>query len=1309
MVPYELSQHDGAAAAQLDSIYGEFYSSDIPSLESFQLRTTSAPSTRGSFRRASYLGQVVDYNNYQASVAHTVVFACGGEDPDEDWSLKPDNTTKIYEDQKPTLPSTRENQNDLSRSNNGPFQVRRKIDDIRILHHSGDSRLPLTFANRADGSEQSEYSLPAFSNKGKDFSAIGQEDPSFIRKETTTNDLFSYKGVVGKDSIPEALSIKTIADSEDQSARRREEDVLSQAADSDVENEASSLIGSIEATSDHRDFSRTPTDPIMSLDKALRDHDREITQEAFIESIKEHGQRYHTPVRPPEEEERTPTNSPTFAYDGFHFHYSANAITNYLSERDSSSSYDSISRESIFDINITSSTRTSATDIGDALGDPASLPKDTQQINSSTIIQSKNRGGESQSELVSMTEETQATIMAETQHSSHPMEAHETENPEASGNPSIPSSQRTPSRDSDTDTKMLETLCKDSVGELLNLQLLEQPARQSKQSTWGDRRNVKTFLGGIRALKKRFIDKNPSIDSESVLSSNMISEIADGGDRLSGTILEDPEELDIPVDEADILHQAVPDSAKMEQFDRRDIDSVLYTLQYIDQAVETMDKMRISDSRSVGFFLANLKGFRQGVEYFHRYRRPSSPKKPGSRGRTQQITRSWLGSHFEKTRTANSSNWQAIKKDLPKWVGLASFTHNIWTIDASSTPTHLIPFIPLRIAQRPVVLNYSPIIFGSFSTLRDPLKTQINPRRNLNDDTLRLLFQTYPNAKAAYVLLNGTLLILHEDNLNIEKEFYRRPRTFGGLRVNYVTFRQNFTTGSTHRISRSARDKTPKPVIESVGTPLHVTYTPARKGISVNQFENHDIRAGLRLKHKKDNLETLTFPVHGLSSIFEQTVDDLRETEEFERLTEKLGTQYTAFVGKHFGFSCGPNRPNFGAIHKDFEDKRKYVYRKHEKEKPIDKVIGKPLLLMHDLGLIKALPNEAHHMPYLILKDPDGNPVKMEWIDTLNEDLICKPIYLLGFGGNLDRSRKLDSATYEESGATIFPPGAFNNPNVDTNNGIQIGVYKNTKQQIAQPDRLSPAWEPTRQNPNSLEITPAASDVSLGKRSVNTAASASDHIASSSEGPRDSGFTNITTSASTVESVGAIEGTLYVPTEVSSSRLLQEYFQRSYIWRSDFIGENGELKYKYENSDNPPELPDMRGASGCPLAIKVKENGTTVYKIFGFQNAELYFSPFDEPRADPAQRAEKALAGTFRTFQSLQLPEDLIAEWDITKRLWKKVDKVFDQPSLLTLRNDFQLSNLAVPRDHMLYMLLGDFSRAHVEEFIAAGASTETP
>ncbi|RVD82601.1 uncharacterized protein DFL_007023 [Arthrobotrys flagrans] len=326
---------------------------------------------------------------------------------------------------------------------------------------------------------------------------------------------------------------------------------------------------------------------------------------------------------------------------------------------------------------------------------------------------------------------------------------------------------------------------------------------------------------------------------------------------------------------------------------------------------------------------------------------------------------------YPHLRVANSLNWRQIR-DLNPLCKYAFFSDDVWTIDTTVMSPEVIPNLPIRIGERPVILNYLPSTIGSFPYHPDPAANRpIDPRKDVDDETLRFLFRVYPGARAACVYLNKTLVILHDGELNRRAEFRKRPRKFGGLHVDHALFNRRYTAGSV--VERGRR-------IEIGSDGFGFKYS-----LDGEVFGFTDLRVGLRLRHKiKTDCEVLTMPVHSLLSTIEYLYEAPTGTQKkIENTPWYNPAEFLNTNGKNFKFDYFGKE--FGKLHSHFESISNSNPR------------GDLRMLQYDIALIEELDKKSPKMPFPTFEDSSRNTIEMEWADIKDEDFINQDIVLLGF------------------------------------------------------------------------------------------------------------------------------------------------------------------------------------------------------------------------------------------------------------------------------------------------------------------------
>ncbi|KAF3940533.1 hypothetical protein ABW19_dt0207529 [Dactylella cylindrospora] len=759
-------------------------------------------------------------------------------------------------------------------------------------------------------------------------------------------------------------------------------------------------------------------------------------------------------------------------------------------------------------------------------------------------------------------------------------------------------------------------------------------------TTWSDAgssstRSTNTSMSVLFNDSKSVVSEGIALEKEELLlgtDTAPVSSLGYGG-SLELSVADEPTALTNPTEEG-----AQGGDEDTEEITRKKdvITASILNLKTLDQAVRRIRQLDITGPHSVPFFLSNIKAFKQTVKYFQLLKianpslnRGSPTRIPKSLVDSQrsQLLEMW-GSHLGPSEIAEPSNWRDIRQRLPDMFKFTTFSNDVWTIDASTMPSYQAQLLPLWIAQRPLILNYAPAVVGCFESPPDPVAHQpIDPRKDLSDRMLHLLFRTYTKAKAACILLNHTLLLLYEGTLDLESELIRRPRKFGGLDISWLPFSQVYTSSllDAAQLGYMMSRDDDSPVISDVGSKIDTSYNPTKKlRWKVRKYlrgpPSYPLTAGIRVRHKISKQDALTVALHGLLHAATKTIKYSESKQEtFTELRDETQKRFTF----HF------QGQEFGTFEKHFEKNIKAAGRRQ-------------VTLDHDLALVQAMPGKSKYMPFLVFRDENDQHVQLEWMDP-ECDFIDKPIYLLGFDFASKRHNysRENVSTRTEEGAIVIPLGEFD--------------HEKPKTHISDPDINSVPDTPdnstkTMEDNNGRFLEPPKV---LSRPSSGTSL---DELSGDEATLRPSSSEEDVLVGSTVKAVGGIIGRMVKPQRVASpidkSRTIRErrtYFQRSYIWRTDFRRtKDGQLlpPARLPGEDQIQPLPDIAGASGCALATKSEEDGVTKYKIFGFQNAEIGLDT-DQPDLDPKEYAENILHATFKTYQSLYLPKELIENWEI--------------------------------------------------------------
>ena len=176
--------------------------------------------------------------------------------------------------------------------------------------------------------------------------------------------------------------------------------------------------------------------------------------------------------------------------------------------------------------------------------------------------------------------------------------------------------------------------------------------------------------------------------------------------------------------------------------------------------------------------------------------------------------------------------------------------------------------IPLRIAGAPVVIpapqcSYS--ISQTFQPVEDPV-SDIDPSTYISNITALHIFEVFEFAIACYIFINGVLQIVVEDNLDVVWAVMNRPRTYGGLKVEYVhmglipTAGRNRNRGLAQDENRENQKKLGQDAPLQLHSPIYARHKE-KKGGKKDEFE---CRVGLPVRHrssKREFITTATYPL----------------------------------------------------------------------------------------------------------------------------------------------------------------------------------------------------------------------------------------------------------------------------------------------------------------------------------------------------------------------------------------------------------------------------------------------------------------
>jgi WD40 repeat protein len=96
--------------------------------------------------------------------------------------------------------------------------------------------------------------------------------------------------------------------------------------------------------------------------------------------------------------------------------------------------------------------------------------------------------------------------------------------------------------------------------------------------------------------------------------------------------------------------------------------------------------------------------------------------------------------------------------------------------------------IPLRISGHPVVVpvDYRHPAAAYTIPPSDPRHLFIDASRDVSEDIVNDIFETYNDIVGFYLLINGMLQLIIPEDFDIENALSRKPNEFGGLKVSYI-------------------------------------------------------------------------------------------------------------------------------------------------------------------------------------------------------------------------------------------------------------------------------------------------------------------------------------------------------------------------------------------------------------------------------------------------------------------------------------------------------------------------------------------
>lgn len=111
--------------------------------------------------------------------------------------------------------------------------------------------------------------------------------------------------------------------------------------------------------------------------------------------------------------------------------------------------------------------------------------------------------------------------------------------------------------------------------------------------------------------------------------------------------------------------------------------------------------------------------------------------------------------------------------------------YSCWTCTADSASADS---IPLTIANKAVVIpvRWHVPILPALSSPPDPHPRHISPLATLSEKTIDSILNTFDEALGFYLLINGDLQIIVENDYDIPYAACHKPNQFGGLKISYI-------------------------------------------------------------------------------------------------------------------------------------------------------------------------------------------------------------------------------------------------------------------------------------------------------------------------------------------------------------------------------------------------------------------------------------------------------------------------------------------------------------------------------------------
>ncbi|KAK6348071.1 hypothetical protein TWF718_005889 [Orbilia javanica] len=321
-------------------------------------------------------------------------------------------------------------------------------------------------------------------------------------------------------------------------------------------------------------------------------------------------------------------------------------------------------------------------------------------------------------------------------------------------------------------------------------------------------------------------------------------------------------------------------------------------------------------------------------------------------------------SHLLPGSKATDKTWTKLVKELDPRFRYITWCKGVWTLELESFNSMDIPLIPLYIANSPVILSYArptPQITGSRP--QDPLKDcpfPVGVPLNLTDQVLSKLFKVFPEATMACFFLNQRVSIVYDHDFDHGIEHMTKPETFGGYRVSFMRNKQAFTA-------------TPNPLQNDR------LLTGKRVDVCRPGHENGWTSClGVRLRRKKPSNDpnepndAITMTTHAFLTALRLPIPGSPSDEEsikFQPRTSNpsLSSEVTNESFADMKVIDRTKKGTFGQYYHTY-DNLEQLHGSIEASK-----------FLHDLSLIKAVPNSPQQLPVISFQRKKNEFKRMEW------------------------------------------------------------------------------------------------------------------------------------------------------------------------------------------------------------------------------------------------------------------------------------------------------------------------------------------